>query len=72
MCSFEDALAHAGRDGSDLPTITIAAARAQAHPKSPKQQWRVVSAFKTFSQAEAELFREFTRPRARLEPLPSE
>ena len=33
-------LGHHGRDGYDLPTITVEAARAQAHLKSPKQMWR--------------------------------
>jgi DNA polymerase-3 subunit alpha len=33
-------LGHPGRDGFDLPTLTVEAARAQAYLKTPKQMWR--------------------------------
>jgi hypothetical protein len=33
-------LGHTGRDGYDLPTITVEAVRAQAYLKSPQQMWR--------------------------------
>ncbi len=36
-------LGHSGRDGFDLPTLTIEAARAQAYLKTPKQMWRAFS-----------------------------
>jgi len=36
----EGVLGHNGRDGYDLPTITVESARAQAYLKSPKQMWR--------------------------------
>jgi len=36
----EGVLGHSGRDGYDLPTITVEAARAQAYLKSPQQMWR--------------------------------
>src|SRR5215204_6337204 len=36
----EGVLGHRGRDGYDLPTITVEAARAQAYLKSPQQMWR--------------------------------
>jgi DNA polymerase III subunit alpha len=42
-------LGHAGRNGHDLQTITVEAARAQAYLKSPQQMWR------TFSQMPAAL-----------------
>jgi DNA polymerase-3 subunit alpha len=33
-------LGHAGRDGFDLPTLTVEAVRSQAYLKTPKQMWR--------------------------------
>ena len=33
-------LGHTGRDGYDLPTLTIEAVRAQAYLKTPRQMWR--------------------------------
>ena len=33
-------LGHTGRDGYDLPTLTVEAVRAQAYLKTPKQMWR--------------------------------
>jgi DNA polymerase III subunit alpha len=35
-----DMLGHAGRDGYDLPTLTVESVRAQAYLKTPKQMWR--------------------------------
>jgi DNA polymerase-3 subunit alpha len=42
-------LGYPGRDGYDLPTITVEAERAQAYLKSPQQMWR------TFAQLPAAL-----------------
>jgi DNA polymerase-3 subunit alpha len=42
-------LGHPGRDGYDLPTLTVDALRAQAYLKSPQQMWR------TFGQLPAAL-----------------
>jgi DNA polymerase-3 subunit alpha len=33
-------LGHTGRDGFDLPTLTVESVRAQAYLKTPKQMWR--------------------------------
>jgi hypothetical protein len=42
-------LGHPGRDGYDLPTLTVEETRAQAYLKSPQQMWR------TFAQLPAAL-----------------
>jgi hypothetical protein len=42
-------LGYPGRDGYDLPTLTVEAWRAQAYLKSPQQMWR------TFGQRPAAL-----------------
>src|SRR6185312_6929454 len=36
----EGVLGRAARNGADLPTLTVEAARAQAYLKTPKQMWR--------------------------------
>ena len=51
----EGVLGHNGRDGYDLPTITVESARAQAYLKSPKQMWRLFAQMPAALQASVEI-----------------
>jgi DNA polymerase-3 subunit alpha len=51
----EGVLGHNGRDGYDLPTITVEAARAQAYLKSPKQMLRLFGQMPAALEASVEI-----------------
>ncbi len=60
-------LGSAGRDGYDLPTLTVEAARAQAYLKSPQQMWRAFGQLPAALQASVEIAErcKFRMPLAR-------
>ena len=66
----EGVLGHAGRDGYDLPTITVEAARAQAYLKSPQQMWRAFGQMPAALDASVEIAERcgFRLPLARSSP----
>jgi DNA polymerase III alpha subunit len=48
-------LGHHGRDGYDLPTLTLEETRAQAYLKSPLQMWRTFEQLPAALQASVEI-----------------
>jgi DNA polymerase III alpha subunit len=48
-------LGYPGRDGYDLPTLTVEATRAQAYLKSPQQMWRTFSQLPVALEATVEI-----------------
>lgn len=64
-------LGGAGREGSDLPTITVEAARAQAYLKSPQQMWRAFNQMPAALEASVEIAErcKFRLPLARPKAL---
>src|SRR5579859_5731216 len=66
----EGVLGYAGRDGYDLPTITVEAARAQAYLKSPAQMWRAFGQMPAALEASVEIAErcKFRLPLVRSKP----
>ena len=64
---YDGVLGSAGRDGYDLPTLTVEAARAQAYLKSPQQMWRAFGQMPAALQASVEIAErcKFRMPLAR-------